>query len=550
MITKLDKDWWKETTVYQIYPRSFKDSNGDGIGDLQGIISRLDYIKDLGFETIWISPFFESPQEDVGYDISDYQSIAPEYGTMADFHQLIEGIHNRDMKLVLDMVMNHTSDKHPWFIESASSKDNPKRDWYIWRDGRGWGKPPNNWLSQVKGSGWQYDEKTGQWYWAAFLPFQPDLNYRNRDVKETMFNILRFWLDKGVDGFRLDIIGAIFEDEQFRNNPFSFQLIPSAESNDKMFRSASMVENLPETIEFVKELRSVVDEYHGRFLLGETFGSMDDLKNFTGRDQPDGLHAAFIFKCITTPFKRGALRKLIDEFEAYFPDPWIPTWVYANHDSMRRRTWFKDDEKLQRLQVLLQHTARGIPITYQGEEIAMKQAPIPHRKSLDPVAAAYSSLPVFLFEFLNRITHGGMNRDGCRTPMQWDDTLNSGFSNTRGETWLPINDDFAYDNVSLQKSDRQSLLNLYRSLLKLRHGSAPLKKGSIELIEIGRDKNIFAYERTFGSETLTICMNLSRKKRVIKFDRPVEILLSTDLDTEKTEEGLISIEPWQGIILI
>lgn len=542
-------DWWKETTIYQIYPRSFQDSNGDGIGDLPGIISRLDYIKDLGFETIWISPFFASPQKDFGYDIADYKAIAPEYGTMEDCDRLIDEVHRRDMKIVFDMVLNHTSDEHPWFIESASSKDNPKRDWYVWHDGKGPGKPPNNWLSQVGGSGWHYSEKTDQWYWAAFLPFQPDLNYRNPEVKQTMFDMLRFWLDKGVDGFRLDIIGAIYEDGQFRDNPFSFRLLPGPESGDKFFRSVEMIENLPETIAFARELRAVLDEYEGRFLLGETFGSLKALREFTGRDQPEGLHSTFVFKSMMTPMKAPAMRKLIQEQEETFPEPWITTWVYANHDSMRRISWYKGDERLLRLQVLLQHTARGIPVTYQGEEIAMSQAPISHRKSLDPVARAYGWMPVFLFNFFNRMTRGAMNRDGCRTPMQWDGSPNSGFSPPGSETWLPVNEDYRFCNTELQQNDSESLLNFYKRLLSLRRGEEGLRSGAMVVPPQENGPVLLVYDRIGKGNVFRIYMNFSPKPQKIsgvEGEIPV-------LSTEYSEPGNCNsalLSPYEGRIFI
>ncbi|MBB6480532.1 alpha-glucosidase [Spirochaeta isovalerica] len=544
-----DSPWWKETTVYQIYPRSFQDSNGDGIGDLPGIISRLDYIKALGFETIWISPFFASPQKDFGYDISDYKAIAPEYGTMEDCDRLIDEVHRRGMKILFDMVLNHTSDEHPWFIESASSKDNPKRDWYVWHDGKGPGKPPNNWLSQVGGSGWHFSKQTGQWFWAAFLPFQPDLNYRNHEVKETMFNILRFWLDKGVDGFRLDIIGAIYEDEQFRDNPFSFRLLPGPESGDKFFRSVEMIENLPETIEFARELRSVLDEYEGRFLIGETFGSLKALRDFTGREKPDGLHSTFLFKTMMTPLKASALRKLIREQEETFPEPWIPTWVYANHDSMRCISRYKGNERLLRLQVLLQHTARGIPVTYQGEEIAMKQSPIGHKDALDPVARAYRWMPGFLFNFFNRMTRGAMNRDGCRTPMQWDSGPNSGFSPPGCETWLPVNEDYRICNRDLQQNDSESLLGFYRRLLSLRRGEEGLRSGALILPQQENGSALLVYDRIGKEKKFRMYMNFSPDPQTLSgVEREIPIL-----STEFSKTGncnLTLLSPYEGRIYI
>ncbi len=540
-----DTNWWKETTIYQIYPRSFMDSNGDGIGDLKGIISKLDYIKDLGFETIWVSPFFKSPQEDFGYDISDYLDVSEEYGTMDDVKCLIDEVHALDMKIVFDMVLNHTSDKHPWFIESSQSKDSPKRDWYIWKDGKSESKPPTNWLSQVSGNGWQYSRQTNQWYWAAFLPFQPDLNYRNKEVKETMFQILRHYLEMGVDGFRLDIIGAIFEDEMFRDNPFKFKLAPTPDDNSKFFQSCERTENLDETIQFSKELRSLMDEYEGRFLLGETFGSMKDLRKFTGQSKPDGLHTTFVFKTITTPMKANAIRELIFNQEKHFPKPWISTWVYANHDSMRRMTWYRNKVDLLKIQVLLQHTLRGIPITYQGEEIGMKQGSFNPKDSLDPVAKIYSKYPNFIFNIMNRLTHGGLNRDGCRTPMQWDDSLNAGFSTSKTKTWLPVNEDFRTCNVFSQLEDDASLLNFYKSILEIRKTSPALRNGDVKISDHYNTDALLTYTRTSDEKRLII-INFSKKKQMIPFKNKTVILSTHKNDLSQLNEEIL--EPYEGRI--
>lgn len=537
--------WWKETSIYQIYPRSFQDSNNDGIGDLQGIISRLDYIKDLGFETIWISPFFQSPQMDFGYDISDYKSIAPEYGSMEDCDDLIGEVHKRGMKIVLDMVMNHTSNQHPWFIESSSSRENPKRDWYVWRDGKKKGKPPTNWLSQVKGNGWQYHEETDQWYWAAFLPFQPDLNYRNPEVKQTMFNIIRFWLDRGVDGFRLDIIGALYEDEEFRDNPLSPQLIPTGESSDKMFRSTKMVENLPETIEFTKELRAVMDEYDERFLIGETFGSLKDLRKFTGDKKPDGLHTTFLFNSIYTPFRAGALRRMIHKYEEFFPDPWIPSYVFANHDSMRRMTTLQNNEKKIRMQTLLQHTARGIPVSYYGEEIGMKQSTIPRSQAQDPVCHEYSFLPNVLFNIIGKLTHGSLNRDGCRTPQQWDSSEFAGFS--EAGSWLPVGKDKESVNVESQSKDPGSLLNFYKAVLKVRNNSPALRRGAMNILD--EKGTILAYERRENGEVYKIYLNMGHRKKTIILPEPMTMVLSTVPERTGVIDKFLRLNPWEGVIL-
>ncbi|MBK6532448.1 MAG: hypothetical protein IPF99_23525 [Deltaproteobacteria bacterium] len=319
--------WWKRTTVYQVYPRSFADTNGDGIGDLRGVIGKLDYLRDLGVETIWLSPFFDSPQADFGYDIRDHFGISSEYGSLDDCHALIEEVHQRGMRVVFDMVLNHTSNEHPWFVESKSSKHNPKRDYYLWRDGRSPGgrEPPNNWRSMLGRRGWHYDRATEQWYWASFLPFQPDLNYRNPEVKEAMLDVVRHWLSMGVDGLRLDIFNALFKDAAFTNNPFSFRPVPSEDNPDGFFQQTRHTIDHPDTFAFARELRAVVDAVPGppRFLVGEVFGTPHTLRRYCGEDA-DGLHLVFLFKSMRAPFSGPGVRAMIAEFEREFPEPFFP----------------------------------------------------------------------------------------------------------------------------------------------------------------------------------------------------------------------------------
>ena len=331
-------DWWKSTTVYQIYPRSFADSNGDGIGDLQGIIDRLPYLERLGVETLWISPFYKSPQADFGYDISDHFDVAPEYGKLEDAQRLIDAIHARGMKIVFDMVLNHTSDQHAWFQSSRASRSSDKRDWYIWQDGRKpAGKaPPNNWKSMIGGSGWHYDATTEQWYWASFLPFQPDLNYRNPLVKEAMLGVVRYWLDRGVDGMRLDVFNAIYKDVSFADNPFLMRLIPSETNPHGFFQRNVHTIDHPDTFAFARELRKVIDQHQEptRFLVGEVFGDPASLRRYCGEDA-DGLNLVFLFKAMRTRCTARSVRQLISEVEASFPDPFLPTYVFGNHDRPR-----------------------------------------------------------------------------------------------------------------------------------------------------------------------------------------------------------------------
>src|SRR5512139_3510675 len=431
--------WFHKTTMYQIYPRSFHDSNGDGIGDLPGILQKLDYIQNLGFETLWISPFFVSPQADFGYDISDYTSIAPEYGTMNDILQLIEEIHRRGMRIVFDMVMNHTSIEHAWFQESRSSRDNPKADWYLWRD------QPNNWKSVTGGSGWHYAAERGQYFWASFLPFQPDLNYHNPQVKQAMLDVVRFWLERGVDGFRLDIFNYIFKDAGFRDNPFSFKLLPSEEDSSSFFQQAKYTVNQPESFAFAREFRAVCDEYGEKLSIGEVSGGSQIIRRFLGGKVNDGLTLVFDFGMMNFKFTADYFRKLIHEMERQYPSPFMPVYVFSNHDKRRSMSRLGGDVHKARLLHMLQLTARGVPCMYYGEELGMTDARFPFKNALDPIPHKYKFIPRFVFDLLGLT----INRDEVRTPMQWDEGRNAGFS-TVDHTWLPVHENYKWINVEAE----------------------------------------------------------------------------------------------------
>ncbi|GAB4308312.1 MAG: alpha-glucosidase [Promethearchaeota archaeon] len=565
--------WWKKTAVYQIYPRSFMDSNGDGIGDLQGIIERLDHVRELGFETIWFSPFYASPQEDHGYDVADYLSIAPEYGDVATAERLIREIHERDMKVVFDMVMNHTSDQHPWFVESRSGRDSPKRDWYVWRDGRkpGGKKPPNNWRSMLGGSGWHYDGATDQWYWAQFLPFQPDLNYRNPEVKRAMFDVVRFWLEKGVDGFRLDIINTIYEDAEFRDNPRSLRLIPSEDDPSAFFQRPEHTQNHPDTFQFARELREVVDEFDDppRFLVGEVAASMPILRQYCGQgDQNDGLNAVFIFQSMSVPLKAAALRRLVARVEENFPEPFTPTWVFSNHDRMRRVSRLGNDPAKAKLNAAFQFTSRGIPFTYYGEEIGMPQAKIPLKRGQDPIAKRFSWIPQWLANAARRLVHESLNRDECRTPMQWDASPNAGFCPEGVEPWLPVAPEHEEINVESQKADPESVLNCYKRLLALRRKTPALNAGGVELLGLAGQagKSVLAYARTpppgEKGGTVYVLLNASKRPQVASLPRdqgPVawRLLFSTSATREDAARAAggalgrrIDLSPWEGVVVV
>ena len=551
--------WWKKTTIYQIYPRSYRDSSDNGIGDISGIISKLDYLQNLGVETIWFSPFFSSPQADFGYDVSDYRSISPEYGSMADCESLIREIHSREMHAVFDLVLNHTSDQHPWFLESRSSRDNAKRDWYIWRDGQKphGKKPPNNWKTMIGGSGWHYDEFTDQWYWAQFLPFQPDLNYRNPDVKKEMFDTIRFWLDQGVDGFRLDIINTIYEDAKFQDNPFTWKYFPSESDDKSFFQNKIHTMNHPDNFLFVKELRSLLDEYSDpeRFMVGEISAPIDILKKYCGdvrnKTTTDGLHLTFMFQSLNVDFNAKSVHTLIKLYEQHFTDPYLPTWVFSNHDQMRRITKLGNDIDKAKLNATLQLTTRGVPFIYYGEEIGMSNHRLPLKTAKDPIGRKYSWLPQILANLLTRNGAFSLNRDDCRTPMQWDSSPNAGFCSKGIEPWLPISPGHQMLNVSSEEDDSNSVLNCYKSLLLLRKKTPALHSGSISLSNgFQSSDSILSYKRMYNEQIVLVWLNFSENKFQTKeIEKNLQVLFSTKTNTEPLNSDRLLLHPYQGVVL-
>jgi alpha-glucosidase len=497
--TKGDKltslPWFHKTTIYQIYPRSFYDSNGDGIGDLPGILQKLDYIQRLGFETIWLSPFFASPQADFGYDISDYTSIAPEYGTMGDALQLIEEVHRRRMRIVFDMVMNHTSIEHSWFRESRSSRANPKADWYLWRD------QPNNWKSVTGGSGWHYAEERGQYFWASFLPFQPDLNYRNPEVKQAMLDIVRFWLSRSVDGFRLDIFNYIYKDNEFRDNPLSLKLLPTEDDSSSFFQQAKYTVNQPESFAFAREFRAVCNEYGEKLSIGEVSGGSQIIRKFLGGEKNDGLTLVFDFGMLDFKFTADYFRNLIQKMEQQYPSPFMPVYVFSNHDKRRSLSHLDGDVRKAGLLHTLQLTIRGVPCIYYGEELGMTNATFPFKTALDPIPHKYKAIPRFVFDMLGLT----INRDEVRTPMQWNGERNACFSSA-DQTWLPPHENYKRINVEAEELDGNSLLNTIRSLLRIRSEERALQEGVLALLD-GLPRNVLGLTRSIEKEKIFIFLN-------------------------------------------
>lgn len=528
--------WYHQTTIYQIYPRSYYDSNGDGIGDITGIIQKLDYIHSLGFETIWCSPFFSSPQRDFGYDISDYKNIAPEYGTMEDAQKLIDEVHKRGMKIVLDMVMNHTSDENPWFKESASSINNSKADWYIWRD------KPNGWKSVLKKKGWHYVKERNQYYWASFLDFQPDLNYRNPEVKKVMFDVVRFWLEKGADGFRLDMFNSIYKDSLFRKNTTS-PPTPLQRRGEKV----KGYMNQPKSFGFAKELRAVCDSFGDKMLLGEVFGNHQMIKRFVGEDKNDGLGLVFNFEMLRFHFSAKYFHELIASLEKDFAEPFAPVYVFSNHDRRRMAKRLKGNTDKAKLLHLLQFTARGTPCFYYGEELGMTDVKMPYRKALDPVAHLRPGLPRFLVDMVNET----LNRDEVRTPMQWNDKKNAGFS-TADKTWLPVHENFRTVNVAAEEKDENSMLGFIKNLLQLRNNHLALQNGKLELIP-SKDlpENVLGYKRNNEKESLVVYINFSNRKKEIKIENGTgKIILATQETQPEIQNNILILDKLSGVVIL
>jgi oligo-1,6-glucosidase/alpha-glucosidase len=485
--------WWERGVIYQIYPRSFQDSDGDGVGDLRGIERRLDYLAELGIDAIWLSPIFPSPMADFGYDVADYIGIDPLFGTLEDFDQLLAAAHRRGLKLMLDFVPNHTSDQHPWFVESRSSRDNPKRDWYIWRDPAPGGGPPNNWISDFGGSAWQWDEATGHYYLHAFLKEQPDLNWRNPEVRQAMLDVVRYWFDRGVDGFRIDVLWHCIKAPGLPDNPVNPHYRPELGEKLRVLQIHST--NQPEVHDLAAELRELADEYGDRLLVGEIVLPLDELMLYYGRGRP-GVHLPFNFQLVEAPWDAAVLRKIIADYEAALPPGGWPNWVIASHDYPRIAA--KLGEAQARVAAMLLLTLRGTPTMYQGDELGIGKLEIPPDRVRDPKELREPGI--------------GLGRDPSRTPMAWDASPNAGFS--AAEPWLPLHDDWPTRNVAAQVQDAGSMLSLYRQLLCLRRAEPALSIGSFHMTE-GSD-HVLAYERRHGDTCLHVALNLSSTERQIE----------------------------------
>ncbi len=527
----VDNDaWWRNGIFYQLYPRSFQDFDGDGVGDLTGIMLRLPYLGELGIDAVWLSPIFPSPMADFGYDISDYTAIDPIFGTMSVFDALVSAVHERGLKIILDLVPNHTSDQHPWFIESRSSRDNPKRDWYIWRDPKPDGSEPNNWLSEFGGSAWAYDETTGQYYYHAFLAQQPDLNWRNPDVREAIYDVMRFWMRKGVDGFRVDVIWHLIKDAGFRDNPPNPRFHEGRPPNEMILTQYST--DQPEVHEVIAEMRRVTDEFDARVLIGEIYLPLHRLVAYYGNDL-SGAQMPFNFALLSTMWSARQIEAIIADYEKALPSGAWPNWVLGNHD--RPRVASRVGQEQARVAAMLLLTLRGTPTLYYGDEIGMHQVAIAPEQVRDP--------------FEKNVPGIGVGRDGCRTPMQWDATLHAGFS--EAEPWLPLADDFVHENVVNLDADAQSILRLYKALIRLRKETPALVSGSY--VPIAADGDLLLYRRESDDGAIVVALNLGAEPVSITAERiglDGEILLSTHMDRDREGiHGTLDLRGNEGVVI-
>jgi alpha-glucosidase len=495
--------WWRDGVIYQVYLRSFADSNGDGLGDIPGLIGKLDYLSKLGVDAIWLSPIYPSPDADFGYDVADYCAVDARYGTLEDFDTLVHKAHDRGIRIILDMVFNHTSDRHPWFLQSRSSRDNPYRDWYLWRDGRR-GGPPNNWQATFGGGGWVFDGTTSQYYYHTFLKEQPDLNWRNPDVRKAVLDCYRFWLDRGVDGFRLDAFSVYFKDEGFRDNPPRLGL----RGYDRQVHLYDC--NQPEMYPFIAELRSLIDSDPERFLVGEPFNpdnfrpSPDNAASYV---RPDGLHEAFDFSMTACHWSPIDFANVIGRWDSLIrkPGSW-PSFVFGNHDTPRlsNRLVGRRGDEAAKLIAAMQLTLRGTPYLYNGEELAMRDTPLQRNQLQDPVTKRY-------FPFYDR--------DGCRNPMQWNSQTEAGF--TTGRSWMPVHPDFHFRNVAAQENDPNSVLNFYRRLIALRKANLVLQRGDYSLL-VPPTRSVLVYMRKLENHWVIVALNFSNQPQMVNIPNTMD----------------------------
>ena len=532
--------WWQTGVIYQVYPRSFKDTTGNGVGDLGGIREKLDYLSQtLKVDALWLSPFYPSPMADFGYDVADYTGVDPLFGDLAAFDDLVAEAHQRGLKLIIDLVPNHTSDRHPWFLESCASRFNPKRDWYLWADPKPDGSPPNNWLSVFGGPAWEWHEATGQFYLHSFLKEQPDLNWRNPAVKAAMFDVVRFWLERGVDGFRIDVAHFIMKDPQLRDNPVSAEAKPGLHKplGDYDRQLHLYDKGHPDVHVVYRELRQLLDAYSAesvRMAVGEIhIFDWAQWAEYYGQDL-DELHMPFNFALLGVKWQAQAVRQVVDALESSLPPGAWPNYVLGNHDESRLASRYGQAQA--RVAAMLLLTLRGTPTLYYGDEIGMADVPIPTEQQQDP--------------WERRVP--GLGRDPCRTPMQWSPELHAGFSGPQTpRLWLPLATNYQEVNVERQLADPLSSLNLYRRLLAYRRATPALQWGSYQAIN-GVPEACYVFLRQAIDQRILMALNFSgqRQRMALPALGAGDVVISTHLDrAERVNPGGLVLRPDEGIVV-
>ena len=535
----VDKDWWRGAVVYQIYPRSYQDSNGDGVGDLLGIAARMPYIASLGVDAVWISPFFASPMKDFGYDVSDYCDVDPMFGSLADFDVLVQTAHQMGIKVLIDLVLSHTSDQHPWFVESRSDRDNPKADWYVWSDPKDDGTPPNNWLSIFGGSAWQWDARRCQYYLHNFLTSQPDLNFWTPGVQEALLDVVRFWLDRGVDGFRLDTINFYFADKELRDNP----ALPANQRNSAIapavnpynYQMHTHSKNQPENLDFLRRFRKVLDAYPAATSIGEVGDAQRGLEimgEYTSGG--DKVHMCYAFEFLsgaqlTAPMVADVMTR-VDEVAS---EGWA-CWAFSNHDVVRHVTRWTLTPAAARVFTTMILCLKGSVCIYQGEELGLAEADVPFEDLQDPYGIEF--WPEF------------KGRDGCRTPMVWEPSnQNGGF--TTGQPWLPVSHDHLNRSVASQEHDPGALLHHYRRAIAFRHAHPALIKGDHD--SVTATGTVVHFTRILGDEQIFCAFNLSAEPAVLDMPAGDWDRIGLDLgSTAAQSDGKLHLGPWQPCLAL
>ena len=535
----VDTDWWRGAVIYQIYPRSFQDSNGDGVGDLRGIVERLPYIASLGVDAIWISPFFPSPMKDFGYDVSDYRNVDPMFGTLDDFDALIARAHGLGLKVLIDQVLSHTSDLHPWFAESRTSRTNPKADWYVWADPKDDGTPPNNWLSIFGGPAWKWDARREQYYLHNFLSSQPDLNFHEPAVQDELLDVIRFWLDRGVDGFRLDTINFYFADKELRDNP----ALPAEKRNASIAPSVNPYnhqehvhsKNQPENLEFLRRFRGLLDEYPAATAVGEVGDAQRGLELLGAYTRGNEfVHMCYAFEFLEKePLTAARISQVFEQFDQVADGGWA-CWAFSNHDVVRHATRWNLSPAAQRLFATLIVCLRGSVCLYQGEELGLSEAEVPFEQLQDPYGIEF--WPEF------------KGRDGCRTPIVWDKSNETaGFS--QGQPWLPIPAEHFGQSVARQEDDPDAMLHHYRQAISFRKSMQALVKGAAS--RVVADKDVVSFTRSLENETIFCAFNLSEQEARISLPDGTWKQIGAQLGSaDISGSGEVELKPWQPVLAL